>query len=60
MPHDQRQELFAGAARTGQFRRCPGGAEVPAPDGSNVLSPEQQQALDCTESERAAGNSGAR
>ena len=38
---------------TKQYRRCPGGAEAPAPDGSNVLSPDEQEALGCTEEDRA-------
>lgn len=39
--------------KTSQFRRCPGGADVPAPDGSNVLSQAEQNALGCRESDRA-------
>jgi phospholipid/cholesterol/gamma-HCH transport system substrate-binding protein len=41
--------------RLGQHRRCPGAAEQPAPDGSNVFSAEEQQRLDCTEEDRATG-----
>jgi phospholipid/cholesterol/gamma-HCH transport system substrate-binding protein len=41
--------------RTGQHRRCPGAAEEPAPDGSNVLSAEEQAAQDCLEEDRAVG-----
>ena len=44
---------YCGSAK--QYKRCPGGAEVRASDGSNVLSAEQQQQLDCTESARASG-----
>jgi phospholipid/cholesterol/gamma-HCH transport system substrate-binding protein len=36
-----------------QFRRCPGGADAPAADGSNVLSPAEQARLGCEESHRA-------
>jgi phospholipid/cholesterol/gamma-HCH transport system substrate-binding protein len=36
-----------------QYRRCPGSAEAPAKDGSNVLSPEERDRLDCEESHRA-------
>jgi len=39
--------------KTNQFKRCPGGADVPAPDGSNVLSQAEQDALGCRESDRA-------
>jgi phospholipid/cholesterol/gamma-HCH transport system substrate-binding protein len=48
-------ELLAGGVpqRQGQFRRCPGGADVAAADGSNVLSAEEREALDCRESDRA-------
>jgi phospholipid/cholesterol/gamma-HCH transport system substrate-binding protein len=43
-------------ARTKQYFRCPGAAEVPAPDKSNVLSGDEQKALDCRDSDRASGN----
>jgi phospholipid/cholesterol/gamma-HCH transport system substrate-binding protein len=36
-----------------QFRRCPGGADAPASDGSNVLTPEERAELECEESHRA-------
>ena len=39
--------------RQGQFKRCPGGADAPAADGSNVLSADDQEALDCREADRA-------
>jgi phospholipid/cholesterol/gamma-HCH transport system substrate-binding protein len=55
VPLDERQELFAGTARTGQYKRCPGGAEEPAPDGSNVPSAAMQAELDCRERDRATG-----
>ena len=48
-----RPENFRQFAKIGQFRRCPGASEGPAPDGSNVLSAEEQQELDCLESDRA-------
>jgi len=44
---------FPGPVRQGEYRRCPGGAEPLASDGSNLLSEEEQQALDCTEADRA-------
>ncbi|MEJ7718678.1 MAG: MlaD family protein [Thermoleophilaceae bacterium] len=34
---------FNRTTRRNQVRRCPGGAEEPAPDGSNVLSEEDQR-----------------
>ena len=43
----------ASTPKTNQFKRCPGGADVPAPDGSNVLSQAEQDALGCTEADRA-------
>ena len=49
----ERPENFRALAKLGQYRRCPGGAEAPAPDGSNVLSADEQQALDCSEEHRA-------
>ena len=36
-----------------QFKRCPGSAEAPARDGSNVLSQAERDRLDCEESHRA-------
>jgi phospholipid/cholesterol/gamma-HCH transport system substrate-binding protein len=46
---------FMNVARLRQFKRCPGAAESPAPDGSNVFSADEQKALDCRESDRATG-----
>lgn len=42
-----------GPAKRGQFKRCPGGADVVAPDGSNLLSEAERRALDCDEGDRA-------
>ncbi|HYH58779.1 MAG TPA: MlaD family protein [Thermoleophilaceae bacterium] len=36
-----------------QYQRCPGAAEAPAPDGSNVLSEEERARLKCDEEDRA-------
>ena len=36
-----------------QFRRCPGGADAPAADGSNVLPAGERARLGCEESHRA-------
>jgi phospholipid/cholesterol/gamma-HCH transport system substrate-binding protein len=36
-----------------QFRRCPGGADAPASDRSNVLTAAEQERLSCEESHRA-------
>jgi phospholipid/cholesterol/gamma-HCH transport system substrate-binding protein len=41
--------------RQDQFKRCPGGAESAAEDGSNVLSAEEQSQLDCIDSHRGTG-----
>jgi phospholipid/cholesterol/gamma-HCH transport system substrate-binding protein len=35
-----------------QYKRCPGSAEPPARDGSNVLSEAERERLDCDESDR--------
>jgi hypothetical protein len=35
-----------------QYKRCPGSAEAPASDGSNVLSAAERERLDCDESDR--------
>jgi phospholipid/cholesterol/gamma-HCH transport system substrate-binding protein len=44
--------LHKDTVATGQYRRCPGSAEPPAKDGSNVLSEAERQALGCEESHR--------
>ena len=49
-------DVLKQVLRIDQFRRCPGGADVVAPDKSNLLSPDQQQALGCTEKDRGAGS----
>ena len=53
--NDRLGNLERGGARIKQYKRCPGGGDVRASDGSNVLSAEQQKRFDCTESARAAG-----
>jgi phospholipid/cholesterol/gamma-HCH transport system substrate-binding protein len=45
-----------GPLRQAQFRRCPGGGEALAPDGSNDLPDDLVAALDCEESDRAVGD----
>ena len=54
-PLDQRQDLFLNTARVGQYKRCPGGAEEAAADGSNVFTQGEQQEMDCRESDRGTG-----
>ncbi len=54
--HISLAENFGGPIRKYQYRRCPGGAEAPAPDGSNVLSAERMEELQCDESARAVGD----
>jgi phospholipid/cholesterol/gamma-HCH transport system substrate-binding protein len=49
------KEILHGPVKTGQFRRCPGGAEFLAPDRSNLFSSDEQRALNCTEAHRAPG-----
>ena len=49
-------ETLTGPAKRNQFKRCPGSAEPPASDGSNVLSADEMRRLDCEESARAAGD----
>ncbi len=50
-------EIVSGntPVRQGQYKRCPGGAETAAEDGSNVLSAAEQEQLDCRDSDRGAG-----
>jgi phospholipid/cholesterol/gamma-HCH transport system substrate-binding protein len=45
--------LHPNTIATKQYRRCPGAAEAPVPDGSNVFSAEEQAQLGCTEAHRA-------
>ena len=47
--------LYGPGPKLGQFRRCPGANEQPAPDGSNVPSASQQASLDCTDADRSVG-----
>ena len=44
--------LHKDSLATKQYRRCPGAAEPPAKDGSNVLSEAEREALGCEESDR--------
>jgi phospholipid/cholesterol/gamma-HCH transport system substrate-binding protein len=44
--------LHKDSLATKQYRRCPGAAEPPAKDGSNVLSEAEREALGCEESHR--------
>ncbi len=55
-PLEDRLDEFKENSRQKQIKRCPGSAEEEAPDGSNVLSEEDQAALNCDESARATGN----
>jgi len=45
--------LHPDSLATKQYRRCPGAAEAPAKDGSNVLSQAERDALGCDENDRA-------
>jgi hypothetical protein len=45
--------LHPDSLATKQYRRCPGSAEAPAKDGSNVLSQEERDRLGCDEADRA-------
>lgn len=47
--------LYGPGPKTGQYRRCPGANEMPAADGSNVLSASEAAALDCDPSQRSVG-----
>jgi hypothetical protein len=55
IPLTDRLASLGSVGRIRQFKRCPGGGEVRAADGSNVLSADEQEALDCTESARGSG-----
>jgi phospholipid/cholesterol/gamma-HCH transport system substrate-binding protein len=47
--------LYGPGPKTGQFRRCPGANEVPASDGTNVLTAAEAAALECDPSQRSVG-----
>ena len=47
--------LYGPGPKTKQFRRCPGANEMPASDGSNVLTASEAAALDCDPSQRSVG-----
>jgi phospholipid/cholesterol/gamma-HCH transport system substrate-binding protein len=49
------EPFYGPGPKVGQYRRCPGANEEPASDGSNVLSAEEQAALDCDGSQRSVG-----
>jgi phospholipid/cholesterol/gamma-HCH transport system substrate-binding protein len=53
IPRENQGEAFKRLANIYQHKRCPGAAEAPAPDGSNVWSEEEQEKFDCLESDRA-------
>ena len=55
LPLEGRAETLKRFTRTQQVKRCPGAAEEPAPDGSNVWSEEERRELDCVEEHRATG-----
>jgi phospholipid/cholesterol/gamma-HCH transport system substrate-binding protein len=50
---ETRGEVFKEFVKIDQHRRCPGAAEAPADDKSNVWSEEEQDKLDCLEVDRA-------
>ncbi|MEA2482687.1 MAG: phospholipid/cholesterol/gamma-HCH transport system substrate-binding protein [Thermoleophilaceae bacterium] len=56
IPLPQRGAAYKSNNRVYQYKRCPGAAEAPAADKSNVWSSDQMQAMDCTEADRATGN----
>jgi phospholipid/cholesterol/gamma-HCH transport system substrate-binding protein len=55
IPFSQQGQVFKELANIYQFKRCPGGAESPAPgpDDSNEWTADEQRELDCLESDRA-------
>lgn len=55
IPREQRGVALKQILHLEEFKRCPGGAEVPAPDGSNVWSAAEQAELECDEADRASG-----
>jgi phospholipid/cholesterol/gamma-HCH transport system substrate-binding protein len=56
IPLPERGEAYKSLNRIYQYKRCPGAAEAPAPDKSNVWSAEEMKFLDCKEEDRATGD----
>src|SRR4051795_4691665 len=56
IPLPNRGQQYKQFVRTFQYKRCPGAAEAPAKDHSNVWSGSEMQALDCKEEDRATGD----
>src|SRR5439155_22551900 len=52
------ENFSGGPPKRNQFHRCPGGADIPLPDGSNVLTREEQHQLGCREEDRAVRGGG--
>jgi phospholipid/cholesterol/gamma-HCH transport system substrate-binding protein len=55
IPASQRGLFLKNVLQLDEYKRCPGGAEEPAPDKSNVWSEAEQKELDCVEAHRATG-----
>ena len=55
IPLPDRGAAYKALIRLGQYKRCPGGSEEAAADGSNVWSPDEQKALDCKDADRSVG-----
>jgi phospholipid/cholesterol/gamma-HCH transport system substrate-binding protein len=49
------EALYGPGPKVGQFRRCPGANEEPAPDGSNVPTASEAAFLDCDPTQRSVG-----
>ena len=47
--------LYGPGPKVGQFKRCPGANEQPAPDQSNVFTASEQRTLQCTDADRSVG-----
>jgi phospholipid/cholesterol/gamma-HCH transport system substrate-binding protein len=56
VPLPNRSDAYKSQNRVYQYKRCPGASEAPASDGSNVWNQDQQNSLDCKESDRGVGN----
>ena len=56
IPLPQRGDAYKSQLRLGQYKRCPGAAEAPAGDKSNVWTADEMKAMDCKEEDRATGN----
>jgi phospholipid/cholesterol/gamma-HCH transport system substrate-binding protein len=58
IPAADRGAALKAVLQADEYRRCPGAADDPAADKSNVWSADEQKQLECDEADRATGPKG--